>query len=1099
MARFTTAGGEGSGAPGPQGPAGDSAYDIAVENGFVGTEQEWLDSFGGTANIADFVFNYDEEGTDSTITIHNHDMVIQTTRDSDEDSDISLNSADDIWINATDDIEVTAANSIYLNAVNGVYLGTADEEEYNPNNQVATIGDIQQGTTGDITFSGVQIIGAGTAAGDGSGNGTMELVPDGDLTSNQYLIIDPTGPNHIHIRAGGNIDESTADLILGGERNKVAVSDSYKSVAITTAATITNTYVNAHEADNEDLIVPETSDILIGDSIVIAGINHPVTYFSPDPNNTGFSIVRATGLTFVAGESYTFVREEPYENSWQFGSDGVLSGPAMGGVKVPGIMNAGVGSDLLIASNDANIQMIATNHVRLDASNGNVYLNPSGGIYLGTSEVAENEIATMGDISSAGTGDITFVDSTISNNTGDDIVIQNTDSNEVVKARITLDQGNEQVLIEAINTNSNTFTTADWTTATWSGNVIQITGTENGVIPFFSNVSGNVTHIQVNGGDLVQYDGASYGPTDLTMYTMQNAPVGSDPVTITSLTLISGVSSKINIDYDGGDFQINANGMAIDMSSTDDVTINAGGDDLRLSAFDDITFTSGYNSEGDQYEWRMNNTGRFELPASGYIENLNGASSDGNNNDVLHLVPDFNLVDDGSDQYLIIEPTFGSPNHLHLRAGGTIDESDTDIIIGGEKNSLIVSDTERFVAITSRSPLITNTYLNTNTETSNQMAIVMPADVSPNYTVNVGGTDYIVDSVNSIDEGVIGVTAGGAVFEPNTNYTFTYDGNYTNNWQFSSDGTLYGPTDPGFVKVNGLYGQNDSPLSILGPQSVVISGDGGEFLNDPSDPDNQIATVRDIVTAVPQSIGQDDSPSFNQIYITNSDGTGQNVKVGDDAWIGDVNLANYVGITGVQDSTEAGIVLGSALENRIYTDGSGLTLQSTTGDMNFYMDGAAYIGDAETDNRIVTVGELNGAITDAEPDEVSFTVNGGTLGTQPTFTGDPLFSGSYVKTGKLVHFQIQVDMDNITSFGTGQYYVDLPFPAKYGYQVREGCLHDISADKQYAIGGHVLAGESRLKLFFTDTNGQDQEFDHNSPVTLAVADNFHVSGTYITN
>lgn len=400
MARFTGSSGGGSGAPGPQGPAGDSAYDIAVENGFVGTEQEWLDSFGGTANIADFVFNYDEEDTNSTITIHNHDMVIQTTRDSDEDSDISLNSADDIWINATDDIEVTAANSIYLNAVNGVYLGTADEEEYNPNNQVATIGDIQQGTTGDITFSGVQIIGAGTAAGDGSGNGTMELVPDGDLTSNQYLIIDPTGPNHIHIRAGGNIDESTADLILGGERNKVAVSDSYKSVAITTAATITNTYVNAHEADNEDLIVPETSDILIGDSIVIAGINHPVTYFSPDPNNTGFSIVRATGLTFVAGESYTFVREEPYENSWQFGSDGVLYGPAMGVVKVPAIANTGPDNDLYIYAYGANadLRLVADQDIRLATEYGNVVLNADGGEFIGSSGSPENQIATIGDI-----------------------------------------------------------------------------------------------------------------------------------------------------------------------------------------------------------------------------------------------------------------------------------------------------------------------------------------------------------------------------------------------------------------------------------------------------------------------------------------------------------------------------------------------------------------------------------------------------------------------------------------------------------------------------------------------------------------------------
>jgi hypothetical protein len=143
---------------------------------------------------------------------------------------------------------------------------------------------------------------------------------------------------------------------------------------------------------------------------------------------------------------------------------------------------------------------------------------------------------------------------------------------------------------------------------------------------------------------------------------------------------------------------------------------------------------------------------------------------------------------------------------------------------------------------------------------------------------------------------------------------------------------------------------------------------------------------------------------------------------------------------------------------------------------------------------------------DAEDPEVvletSFTVNGGTLGTQPTFNGAPLFSGSYIKTGPLVHFQIQVDMDNITNFGTGQYYVDLPFPAKYGYKFREGCLHDISATKDYEIGGHVYAGESRLNLTSTDASGNtvyDIPFVHNNPTTLSTADNFHISGTYIAD
>lgn len=39
------------GAPGPQGVAGHSAYQIAVSNGFVGNEQDWLNSLWGLQGI----------------------------------------------------------------------------------------------------------------------------------------------------------------------------------------------------------------------------------------------------------------------------------------------------------------------------------------------------------------------------------------------------------------------------------------------------------------------------------------------------------------------------------------------------------------------------------------------------------------------------------------------------------------------------------------------------------------------------------------------------------------------------------------------------------------------------------------------------------------------------------------------------------------------------------------------------------------------------------------------------------------------------------------------------------------------------------------
>jgi len=135
-----------------------------------------------------------------------------------------------------------------------------------------------------------------------------------------------------------------------------------------------------------------------------------------------------------------------------------------------------------------------------------------------------------------------------------------------------------------------------------------------------------------------------------------------------------------------------------------------------------------------------------------------------------------------------------------------------------------------------------------------------------------------------------------------------------------------------------------------------------------------------------------------------------------------------------------------------------------------------------------------------EPTDTSFVVVGGTLGTQPTFTGAPLFTGSYAKSGDQVHFRIDVDMDNITGFGTGQYYMDLPFPAKYNYQFAAGCLHDISTGRDYPIFGHVLAGQSQMVLKSIDSQGNSAfnvAFTSTAPITVDVADNFHVSGDYI--
>lgn len=133
------------------------------------------------------------------------------------------------------------------------------------------------------------------------------------------------------------------------------------------------------------------------------------------------------------------------------------------------------------------------------------------------------------------------------------------------------------------------------------------------------------------------------------------------------------------------------------------------------------------------------------------------------------------------------------------------------------------------------------------------------------------------------------------------------------------------------------------------------------------------------------------------------------------------------------------------------------------------------------------------------PVEVSYAVAGGTTnGTQPTFDGTPLFASSYVKIGAFVHFRVDVLMTNITNFGTGQYYVTLPFNAKYDTYMRNGQLYDASTSRSYSVSGHVTAGTNVLLLWSTASNGIEVAFTSSVPFNLATADNFHISGDFIT-
>lgn len=429
----------------------------------------------------------------------------------------------------------------------------------------------------------------------------------------------------------------------------------------------------------------------------------------------------------------------------------------------------------------------------------------------------------------------------------------------------------------------------------------------------------------------------------------------------------------------------------------------------------------------------------------GVIFGSNADSGDGYGVNTIKLIPHTVNGNVEDDRYLIVDPTY--PNHIHIRAGGTQDQSSADLYLGGEKNYVVVDDSASLVSISSKKQQHVQAIQNINNESNDYILFTdYVADVNNNgWYVEINSQKYYIASVSYPTEGQTLIYVPGAPAVIGGIYNI-FSPDLTNVWDFNTDGTIYGPWGEAATK-------------------------------------------------------------FTRVETTNN-GAGQNVKIGDDAWIGDVNMSNHIAITGIQDQTEGGIIFGSALANKIYTGGSGMTLEANNGDMNFYMDGAAYIGPSSSENRIAQIKDLNNRVS---PGMVRYQPTFAATGL--TFTGSgetyPTYNSYYVKSGNMVSFVIEVDCSTVTNFGTGQYTLELPFAPAIGYNHFSGWAQVDTNVNPDVTDGHVIlnvdhAGiTSILDLHYLKQAGGAHTpiieglFLQGTPVTLTTSSKIYVNGTYI--
>jgi hypothetical protein len=283
--------------------------------------------------------------------------------------------------------------------------------------------------------------------------------------------------------------------------------------------------------------------------------------------------------------------------------------------------------------------------------------------------------------------------------------LQAKDTNSLLRNEINLDPNNGTYMSVWSGELDASFSAVDWDTASWQNNGGQgyaiITNAED-LHDFWTTGPGSIVNsveVSINGGARtpVLYYGDNEEQYDVELLI---TAIPGSTTEITSLTFYYQTQSKIEIDYDGGEILLDGQALNINLQTTNGLTLqsgqildikNIGQSPVRIFT-DNTTHTWEFDSGGSltlPREGRI--TGIGDGPAGdryGYISWAGNSSGDGAGYNTMRLVPDSLGLED-ADQYIILDPT--SPGHIHIRAGGTQDNSQAILFFGGE-NSYVKVD-----------------------------------------------------------------------------------------------------------------------------------------------------------------------------------------------------------------------------------------------------------------------------------------------------------------------------------------------------------------------------------------------------------------------
>jgi hypothetical protein len=279
-------------------------------------------------------------------------------------------------------------------------------------------------------------------------------------------------------------------------------------------------------------------------------------------------------------------------------------------------------------------------------------------------------------------------------------------ADSVLRNEIELDPNNGtymSVWSDELNTSFSTGA-GSWATASWNNEeglgaarFTDAQALQNFWLTGPGSIEGVAIEASINGGARtpnVFYEnnnGETYG----VYLGLDAVPPGGQGTTvpITSLVFYYRLQSKINIDVNGGEILLDAQAMDIDLRTTLNLDLRAG-ENLNLRGLGQYPVR--IYTDNSTHMWEFDTSGSLTLPSEGKINGIGApndrygymswtgnTSGDGSGYNTMRLVPDLQGLED-VDTYIILDPAYdGQTGNIHIRAGGTRDNSLANLYLGG--------------------------------------------------------------------------------------------------------------------------------------------------------------------------------------------------------------------------------------------------------------------------------------------------------------------------------------------------------------------------------------------------------------------------------